>query len=567
MRAAHFYGSDEMANLMSDSLERTQYKLLASKFVFYKQLEDYGEGTVQRSLYDNAIANGEAAFSINKPESRAAFIASQLRAMSKNEAMKDIKLLNTYFGGNYNIDDMYNKDIGKQITIALNEALNLKDIFRRNCERIINEKGDKRAVKVTISSVMESYMLTALRNSWTTILNHIMNRLANSDGDYSIEKAIEDEFNSEYIEEVIERALDKALSSPTWTDGTDNPFKELADYLNTHSERKNYIIKQMYDYLGITELKNNMIENIKDSEQLKGFRGNKKMNLTTSIKSGAKKNQGLMGEVLSMITTEAAMNLHSKNVQFTAEQVGGVGAKPDVAFGIELKVKTTQNIMENKRFKDKSRETNRRRAIDINEHLKRLDKGILIYSNVKDWSLTESFKQKGFSTGNGMKLDTYAGVMKKTKTNDFIGAIANAMKDAVFGDEKHRQAILEMITQDMANFLFDDVYTVGKKMVDKGATAVHLMNLDGIYIPVSYLLLLLAEAFEEENKRNYRDVFYPTIKYPSILYPTGGEGHKDENVWAYEDWKRQREDALDKIVISAHFARSLDEIVKELVGK
>ena len=556
-----------MANLMSDSLERTQYKLLASKFVFYKQLEGYGEGTVQRSLYDTAIANGEAAFSINKPESRAAFIASQLRAMSKNEAMKDIKLLNTYFGGNYNIDDMYNKDIGKQITIALNEALNLKDIFRRNCERIINEKGDKRAVKVTISSVMESYMLTALRNSWTTILNHIMNRLANSNGNYSIEKAIEDEFNSKYIEEVIERALDKALSSPTWTGGTDNPFKELADYLNTHSESKNYIIKKMYDYLGITELKNNMIENIKNSGQLKGFRGNKKINLTTSIKSGAKKNQGLMGEVMSQVITEAALNLHSDNVKFTAEQVGGVGAKPDVLFGIELKVKTPQNIMENKRFKDKSRETNRRRAIDINEHLKRLDKGILIYSNVKDWSLTEGFKQKGFSTGNSMKLDTYANVMKKTKTNDFIGAIANAMKDAVFGDEKHRQAILEMITQDMANFLFDDVYTVGKKMANKGATLIHLMNLDGIYIPMSYLLLLLAEAFEEGNKRNYRDIFYPTIKYPSILYPTGGEGHKDEKVWTYEDWKRQREDALDKIVISAHFARSLDEIVKELVGK
>ena len=93
------------------------------------------------------------------------------------------------------------------------------------------------------------------------------------------------------------------------------------------------------------------------------------------------------------------------------------------------------------------------------------------------------------------------------------------------------------------------------------------MNLDGIYIPMSYLLLLLAEAFEEGNKRNYKDIFYPAIKYPSILYPTGGEGHKDENVWTYEDWKRQREDALDKIVISAHFARSLDEIVKELVGK
>lgn len=553
-----------MANLMTKTISNSQSRQLASKFVFYDQLEKYDPGTIQRSLYDSAISAGEAVLALNKPESRAEFIASNLRAMSRKEAQKDVKLLNTYFGGNYNIDDMYNKDIGKQITLALNEALNLKDIFQRNYDRIVNERGDARAVKVTISSVMESYMLTALRNSLPTILNHIMGRLVDSNGSYSIEQAIEEEFNSKYVEGVIERALDKALASPTWTGGTDNPFKELVDYLSTHGERKNYIIRKMYNYLGINELKKNMIENIKDAEQLKNFRGNKEINLTTSIKSGAKKNQGLMGEVMSQVITEAAVSLHSNNIKFTAEQVGGIGAKPDVSFGIDLKVKTTQNIMENKRFRDKSRETNRRRAIDINEHLKRLDKGILIYSNVKDWSLTEGFKKKGFSTGKNMKLGTYANIMKKTKTGEFIGTVANAMDKAVFGDEEHRQAILEMITQDMANFLFDDVFTVGKEMTDKGATAIHLMNLDGVYIPVSYLLLLLAEAFEQEDKKNYRDIFYPTIRYPEILYPDGGEGYKGENKWTYEDWQRQRDDALNKITIGAHFARSFADIVKEL---
>ena len=153
--------------------------------------------------------------------------------------------------------------------------------------------------------------------------------------------------------------------------------------------------------------------------------------------------------------------------------------------------------------------------------------------------------------------------MKKTKTGEFIGAVANAMDKAVFGDDKHRQAILEMITQDMANFLFDDVFTVGKEMTG-GATAIHLMNLDGVYIPVSYLLLLLAEAFEKEDKNNYRDIFYPTIRYTEILYPDGGEGHKGDNIWSFEDWKRQRDDALNKITIGAHFARSFVDIVKEL---
>lgn len=549
-----------MANLLGES------KQLASKFVFYDQLKNYDPGTIQRSLYESAIATGEAVLALNKPESRAEFIASNLRAQARNEAQKDIKLLNTYFGGNYNLDDVYDKQFGKELTIALNEALNLKDIFQRNYDRIVNEKGDGRAAKVTISSVMESYVITEIRNSWPTICNHILNRLAESNGEYSIAKAVEEEFNSPYIEKVVGRALDKALASPTWTGGTDNPFKELVDYLNTHQDRRNYIIAKMWQYLGIDKLKQNMIENITNSEQLKNFknsRKNSKVNLTTSIKGGVQ--QGLMAEALSQVISEASIKLNTGNSKFTTEQVGSIGAKPDVVVGFQLNVDTITGIMTNDRFNGADREMNRKRFIEVNEHLKRLNKGMIIYSNVKDYALGQNFKRRGgFSTGGDMKLDTYANIMKKTKASEFVGAIANAMDEAVFGDEKHRQAILEMITQDMANFLFDDVFTVGKEMTD-GATAIHLMNLDGVYIPVSYLLLLLAEAFEQEDKKNYRDIFYPTIRYTKILYPHGGEGHEGDNKWTYDDWLKQRNDALNKITIGATFARSFVDIVKELM--
>lgn len=549
-----------MANLLGES------KQLASKFVFYDQLKNYDPGTIQRSLYESAIATGEAVLALNKPESRAEFIASNLRAQARNEAQKDIKLLNTYFGGNYSLDDVYDKQFGKELTIALNEALNLKDIFQRNYDRIVNEKGDGRAAKVTISSVMESYVITEIRNSWPTICNHILNRLAESNGEYSIAKAVEEEFNSPYIEKVVGRALDKALASPTWTGGTDNPFKELVDYLNTHQDRRNYIIAKMWQYLGIDKLKQNMIENITNSEQLKNFknsRKNSKVNLTTSIKGGVQ--QGLMAEALSQVISEASIKLNTGNSKFTTEQVGSIGAKPDVVVGFQLNVDTITGIMTNDRFNGADREMNRRRFIEVNEHLKRLNKGMIIYSNVKDYALGQNFKRRGgFSTGGDMKLDTYANIMKKTKASEFVGAIANAMDEAVFGDEKHRQAILEMITQDMANFLFDDVFTVGKEMTD-GATAIHLMNLDGVYIPVSYLLLLLAEAFEQEDKKNYRDIFYPTIRYTKILYPHGGEGHEGDNKWTYDDWLKQRNDALNKITIGATFARSFVDIVKELM--
>ena len=549
-----------MANLLGES------KQLASKFVFYDQLKEYDPGTIQRSLYDSAVSAGEAVLALNKPESRAEFIASNLRAQAKNEAQKDIKLLNTYFGGNYSLDDVYDKQFGKELTIALNEALNLKDIFQRNYDRIVNEKGDARAVKVTISSVMESYVITEIRNSWPTICNHVLKRLADSNGEYSIAQAIEEEFNSPYIEKVIGRALDKALASPTWTGGTDNPFKELVDYLNTHQDRRNYIIAKMWQYLGIDKLKQNMVENITNSEQLKNFknsRKNSKVNLTTSIKGGVQ--QGLMAEALSQVISEASIKLNTGNSKFTTEQVGSIGAKPDVIVGFQLNVDTITGIMANDRFNGADREMNRKRFIEVNEHLKRLNKGMIIYSNVKDYALGQNFKRRGgFSTGGDMKLDTYANIMKKTKASEFVGAIANAMDEAVFGDEKHRQAILEMITQDMANFLFDDVFTVGKEMTD-GATAIHLINLDGVYIPVSYLLLLLAEAFEQEDKKNYRDIFYPTIRYTKILYPHGGEDHEGDNKWTYDDWLKQRDDALNKITIGATFARSFVDIVKELM--
>lgn len=555
-----------MANLMTKTISNSQSRQLASKFVFYDQLEKYDPGTIQRSLYDSAISAGEAVLALNKPESRAEFIASNLRAQARNEAQKDIKLLNTYFGGNYSLDDVYDKQFGKELTIALNEALNLKDIFQRNYDRIVNEKGDGRAAKVTISSVMESYVMTEIRNSWPTICNHVLKRLADSNGEYSIAQAIEEEFNSPYMGKIIERALDKALASPTWTGGTNNPFKELVDYLNTHQDRRNYIIAKMWQYLGIDKLKQNMIKNITNSEQLKNFKNSRKsgkVNLTTSIKGGVQR--GLMGEALSQVISEAAVKLNTGNSKFTAEQVGSIGAKPDVMLGFQVKVDTVSGIMNNDRFKGSDRETNRDRFIEINEHLKRLNKGIIVYSNVKDYALGQDFKRRGgFSTGGDMTLNTYANIMKKTKTGEFIGTVANAMDKAVFGDEEHRQAILEMITQDMANFLFDDVFTVGKEMTDKGATVIHLMNLDGVYIPVSYLLLLLAEAFEQEDKNNYRDIFYPTIRYPEILYPNGGEGHDGENKWTYEDWQRQRDDALNKITIGAHFARSFVDIVKEL---
>ena len=69
----------------------------------------------------------------------------------------------------------------------------------------------------------------------------------------------------------------------------------------------------------------------------------------------------------------------------------------------------------------------------------------------------------------------------------------------------------------MAYFLFDDVLTIGQD-TKAGSHVIHMMLLDGVYIPLSYMFLLMAEAIEEVDK-DTDDIFDITIKPGNIKYP------------------------------------------------
>ena len=82
-----------------------------------------------------------------------------------------------------------------------------------------------------------------------------------------------------------------------------------------------------------------------------------------------------------------------------------------------------------------------------------------------------------------------------------------------------RKAEFEMlIAQDVAYMLFDDFTTIGN--MSSGGNAIHIMNLNGIMMPLSVVLTLLANAIESINEDNIRRIVNVTIKAPAILYPT-----------------------------------------------
>ena len=68
----------------------------------------------------------------------------------------------------------------------------------------------------------------------------------------------------------------------------------------------------------------------------------------------------------------------------------------------------------------------------------------------------------------------------------------NTLKGAVGESEKAN--LQNILATDIAYLLFDDINSIG--VPTTGATALHIFDLDGIYIPLSYLLWELAESIQ-----------------------------------------------------------------------
>ena len=101
----------------------------------------------------------------------------------------------------------------------------------------------------------------------------------------------------------------------------------------------------------------------------------------------------------------------------------------------------------------------------------------------------------------------------------------------------------------------------------RGVQTLHLMYLNGIYVPLSCILWLLAEAFEDSEKYDYKDLFRVTLSYKesNILYPTGNP--KGSYRWTNADWAEQKQAALDGIHIKAKLLKDFEQFVGDMIGR
>lgn len=141
-----------------------------------------------------------------------------------------------------------------------------------------------------------------------------------------------------------------------------------------------------------------------------------------------------------------------------------------------------------------SRKKNIEAMSELGEKLSRLDDGFIVYSSDKNYTLNNKFG--GFHTGKlgARPMDFLNNIYKNSRHFlTLLGTIQQFGKGAILEDQQ--QYVEMLLAQDVAYMLFDDYTTIGTKSAS--SRAIHIMNLNGIMIPLSLILTLLADAIEE----------------------------------------------------------------------
>lgn len=509
--------------------------LLSGQWVYHKDLIN-----THPDLYSLV----KARFDRMNEENELASAAANCRALAAEERAKELALIEQVFGTSIGLDP-YNPNFYTELIRALNYGLSTRAILERSIARI--EAGES---QIGLGALIAGYVVTAMNelieteNPAEKIGQLMMNNKKMLFAD-AAEKVVD-----ELLEKAIENGLKAAFNSADFRGGEDRSLTELIDYLNMAAGSE--FIRRLRQIWRLDEIRDDIIR------QMKRQKTNKRNDvMKNAFKTGMQKDKwgrgGLTAEAMEEYVVAALAQGKSPNYTVDVRATGDTRIKADSMVGFNIDMDGVVDILNEKLEGATSREKNVAALRSITRSLSKLDDSFIVYTNAKNYSLGKNFK--GFSGGEAISLKTFAAMRDRmgVGVGEFIGAIASIIPGAIGEDYKER--IKHLVAMDLCNLLFDDVESFGAQ--SHGARAIHLLYLDGIYIPLSFLLYQLAIAVETAASSADK-VVKPTINAPSSLLFT------PPNNTGYDNWVKQRATAFDGISISITFMQNFSSLITTL---
>lgn len=538
---------------------------LAEMFVFYERLGE-DEGWSPEVLEQHRALMYEAWSGFSKVSTEVAQIIKSgevLRAMGEAESVKEQKLLKTIFGQEVQVDFKDRKSIENFIN-TLNECIGFKEIYERNKFLIKNSKGMKSVISYFPTYFMKEWDKRWNQGDLSQRINDVVGRKRKAE---NILAAIRQVLEPE-LEDIIPIAIENMLTAKPelrkqMPPEMQNAYKELVGAIGKIQQQGSlaHQISEIYQLNQLSQVLTEAILN-KESVQEQAKKVSKKVKSNFAQRGGFSL-EAIENTVFSMIADGVKQGVKEKgHVYYSGKKETGFKADNILTFGIDENI--IQETLETNEAT--SRERNKELFENLEKNLKGIKDGYIVYSSDKNYTYNEGFRERGGFKAEGISLDTYRKIMKYTTRNarTFVGAILQTAQGAIKGPQ-FRPELEEAMAQDIAYFLFDDFKTLGKEAKAGDPTAIHIMNLDGIYIPLSFFLMLVAQAIESEIG-DPDDFVRVSINVPEILWKTQKEQdkwHEKTGASAIEAWVYQREQALAESKIEVHFLKEFQEIIRD----
>lgn len=525
-------------------------KSLSQLYVYYKRLNTDGYYPTLGEYAENA------SYRILGQTSKYAQDSSSVRAMAKAEFSKEKKLLSEKFGvnfgfGYYGEGGKKKADI-KEVVDALNATLNLKDAYDRNkllIQKTVGQKG--------VYSWYPTYFMKAWTEYWPSIKKSIDYRIGkNQDSAQLLAQVLDN-----YMPQVCIRGIELMFDGPELeskqlkqSPELKNAYKDLVEHIGNINQAGS-VAQQIYKAYGLDEIKSNLVEQLTASiTNSKAYARDFKPKVKNMISKDVHSRGGLTLEAVenaifqSISVGKGGLTFHSGATEIKADNILTFEIDPSLIY---------QALEE----AGKNRDENIKALSKLGDKLSKLEEGFIVYSSDKNYTLNKNFS--GYSAGSlgANAQDFLYNVYKNSgSVSTLLGAINQLGKGAML--EGQEEAFERLLAQDVAYMLFDDYTTIGQQ--DAGGRSIHVMNLNGLMIPLSLILDLLADAIDDVDSASaVKRIVNVDIKAPNILFPTQESQNKWQEAHGQNPWEYQRQYVLDNTKITAKFLASFKQIVTQ----
>ena len=376
------------------------------------------------------------------------------------------------------------------------------EIFERNIRKIESINEDTKSQRIDITSSFRDYLST------------------------EIEHLSLQDMDETSLKEAVKRAIVKAMKSKDFSgqEETKRSYLALLDDLQAMQDYSSFVDDVFEIYLG---------------SSWKAFEEEIKKQGSATEKIEINGSRGLSGNLMEVLSQRILQTL---NVD--AKLTGSSGQKADLVIAsYELEIPNSliegiESVRANFIQQWKNFYSNMKSSEDIVE------------ISAKNYTLGNNFQ--GFTAQDKVTIDNFAATLEAYGYNNerldpLVFALLNTGPDTL---RQGTDEICKNISTLIAYFLFDDI----DMDLNTPAKAIHLFNLDGIYVPLSSFLFAAYDSLKDFEKAS-KD--YVSVSYrPQAVIP-------EDNIVGLS-WEEAKINKLDQTSIKIHFFKNFTNYIKSL---